>query len=63
MRFREVAIDPHCNWPIRQKARYPCNEGVVKTKHWQFSKKTFVPDAIKRLGNIKGYHSVLTVGF
>ena len=26
---------------------------MVKPQHWQVSKKTFVPDAIKDLGNIK----------
>ena len=29
----------------------------MKIKHWQFSKKTFVPDAIKSLGKSKRDHS------
>ena len=44
-------------------ARNPFTEGVVKTKHWQFSKKTFVPEAIKSLGTIKRDQSTLIVGF
>ena len=32
----------------------------MKTKHWQYSKKTYVPDTIKGLRNIKRDHSTLT---
>jgi len=35
----------------------------VETEQWKFSKKTFVPDAIKGLVNIMRDYSTLTVGF
>ena len=34
----------------------------METKHWQFSEKTLVPDAIKGLGDIERDHSALTTG-
>ena len=39
------------------------NEILIETKHWQFSEKTLVPNAIKGLGDIERDYSALTTGF
>ena len=46
----EEAIHSDGNRPIREETTNPINESVMENKRRQLSEKTFVPDAIKGLG-------------